>query len=62
LAKLLFTGKAQNKIERVFQKLKEWVVAVSLEKDIPKKRLSLFISISLTFLMPTELKWLPDLF
>ena len=33
LAKLLFTGQAsQNKFQRAFQKLKEWSVAVSLEK------------------------------
>lgn len=37
LAKLLFTKKAsQNKIQRAFQKLKEWVVAVSLEKRYTK--------------------------
>ncbi len=37
LAKLLFTGTAsQNRIERAFQKLKEWVVAVSLEKRYTK--------------------------
>ncbi len=62
LAKLLFTGTAsQNKIERAFQKLKEWVVAVSLEKDIPKRRLSLFISISSTsYSTLTALKWRPE--
>ncbi|AYZ14570.1 transglycosylase domain-containing protein [Chryseobacterium arthrosphaerae] len=40
LAKLLFTGTAsQNKIERAFQKLKEWVVAVSLEKRYTKEEI-----------------------
>ncbi|MDP9957437.1 penicillin-binding protein 1A [Epilithonimonas hungarica] len=40
LAKLLFTGNAsQNKIERAFQKLKEWCVAVSLEKRYTKEEI-----------------------
>lgn len=40
LAKLLFTGSAsQNKIQRAFQKLKEWVVAVSLEKRYTKEEI-----------------------
>lgn len=40
LAKLLFTGGAsQNKIQRAFQKLKEWVVAVSLEKRYTKEEI-----------------------
>jgi len=40
LAKLLFTGRAsQNKIQRAFQKLKEWVVAVSLEKRYTKEEI-----------------------
>ncbi len=40
LAKLLFTDRvSQNKIERVFQKLKEWVVAVSLEKRYTKEEI-----------------------
>ena len=40
LAKLLFTGAAsQNKIERAFQKLKEWSVAVSLEKRYTKEEI-----------------------
>ncbi|MET3034772.1 transglycosylase domain-containing protein [Chryseobacterium sp. NRRL B-14859] len=40
LAKLLFTGNAsQNKFERGFQKLKEWVVAVSLEKRYTKEEI-----------------------
>ena len=40
LAKLLFTGKrSQNKVTAVFQKLKEWVVAVSLEKRYTKEEI-----------------------
>lgn len=40
LAKLLFTGTAsQNKLQRIFQKLKEWVVAVSLEKRYTKEEI-----------------------
>ncbi len=40
LAKLLFTENvSQNKIQRVFQKLKEWVVAVSLEKRYTKEEI-----------------------
>ncbi|REC43127.1 transglycosylase domain-containing protein [Chryseobacterium pennipullorum] len=40
LAKLLFTGHAsQNKFERGFQKLKEWAVAVSLEKRYTKEEI-----------------------
>ena len=40
LAKLLFTGTAsQNKAQRAFQKLKEWVVAVSLEKRYTKEEI-----------------------
>lgn len=40
LAKLLFTGTAsQNSVQRVFQKLKEWVVAVSLEKRYTKEEI-----------------------
>lgn len=40
LAKLLFTGTAsQNKFQRAFQKLKEWVVAVSLEKRYTKEEI-----------------------
>lgn len=40
LAKLLFTGTAsQNKLQRAFQKLKEWVVAVSLEKRYTKEEI-----------------------
>lgn len=40
LAKLLFTDNvSQNKIQRAFQKLKEWVVAVSLEKRYTKEEI-----------------------
>ena len=40
LAKLLFTNRvSQNKIERAFQKLKEWVVAVSLERRYTKEEI-----------------------
>ncbi len=40
LAKLLFTpDPASNKIKRAFQKLKEWVVAVSLEKRYTKEEI-----------------------
>ncbi len=40
LAKLLFTGSAsQNKVQRAFQKLKEWAVAVSLEKRYTKEEI-----------------------
>lgn len=40
LAKLLFTdGRSQNKIKAVHQKLKEWVVAVSLEKRYTKEEI-----------------------
>ncbi|WP_027375828.1 penicillin-binding protein 1A [Kaistella palustris] len=40
LAKLLFTGAAsQNTLQRSFQKLKEWVVAVSLEKRYTKEEI-----------------------
>jgi penicillin-binding protein 1A len=40
LAKLLFTGqRADNKIKAVFQKLKEWSVAVSLEKRYTKEEI-----------------------
>lgn len=40
LAKLLFTEQvSQNKVQRAFQKLKEWVVAVSLEKRYTKEEI-----------------------
>ncbi len=40
LAKLLFTkGASQNKFQRTFQKLKEWSVAVSLEKRYTKEEI-----------------------
>jgi penicillin-binding protein 1A len=40
LAKMLFTGeRAKNKIERVLQKVKEWVVATKLEKQYTKQEI-----------------------
>jgi len=40
LAKMLFTRNvASNKIERVFQKVKEWVVAVKLERQYTKQEI-----------------------
>lgn len=40
LAKLLFTGaSSQNKFQRAFQKIKEWSVAVSLEKRYTKEEI-----------------------
>lgn len=40
LAKLLFTGQAANSIsKRVFQKLKEWIIAVRLERRYTKKEI-----------------------
>src|SRR5690606_41442396 len=40
LAKLLFTGKrSNNKAKAVIQKIKEWVVAVSLEKRYTKEEI-----------------------
>lgn len=40
LAKLLFTGQAsQNRVQRAFQKLREWSVAVSLEKRYTKEEI-----------------------
>lgn len=36
LAKLLFHGRAESRIERGFQKLKEWVIAVKLERSYTK--------------------------
>lgn len=40
LAKLLFTDRvSQNTVGRIFQKLKEWVVAVSLEKRYTKEEI-----------------------
>ena len=43
LAKLLFTpDPASNKVKRGFQKLKEWVVAVSLEKRYTKEEIITF--------------------
>lgn len=40
LAKLLFTGqKADNIVKRVFQKLKEWIIAVRLERKYTKEEI-----------------------
>jgi len=40
LAKLLFTGqKADNTIKRFFQKLKEWIIAVRLERKYTKEEI-----------------------
>lgn len=39
LAKMLFTRVARNKVERVQQKLKEWVIAVRLERHYTKNEL-----------------------
>jgi penicillin-binding protein 1A len=40
LARMLFTGKkSRNKIKRVVQKLKEWVVATKLEKQYTKQEI-----------------------
>ncbi len=40
LAKLLFTGvRAQNKIQAIQQKIKEWIVAVELEKRYTKEEI-----------------------
>ena len=40
LAKMLFTGeRSKNKIERVLQKVKEWVVATKLEKQYTKQEI-----------------------
>ncbi len=40
LARMLFTGeKSRNKIKRVIQKIKEWVVAIKLEKQYTKNEI-----------------------
>ncbi len=39
LAKLLFHGQASNNFERAFQKLKEWVIAVKLERSYTKEEI-----------------------
>ncbi|MDO4461491.1 MAG: transglycosylase domain-containing protein [Bacteroidia bacterium] len=39
LAKMLFHGHAQNKWERYTQKLKEWVIAVKLERSYTKEEI-----------------------
>ena len=39
LAKLLFTGQAGSGIDRIFQKLKEWIIAVRLERRYTKEEI-----------------------
>ncbi|MFK7936580.1 MAG: transglycosylase domain-containing protein, partial [Saprospiraceae bacterium] len=39
LAKLLFTGKAGSGVDRIFQKLKEWIIAVRLERRYTKEEI-----------------------
>ncbi|WP_430812011.1 MULTISPECIES: transglycosylase domain-containing protein [unclassified Carboxylicivirga] len=39
LAKLLFHGRASSTLERAFQKLKEWVIAVKLERSYTKEEI-----------------------
>tara|TARA_B100000678_G_scaffold43015_3_gene32475 strand:- start:41006 stop:43342 length:2337 start_codon:yes stop_codon:yes gene_type:complete len=39
LSKLLFSSTPDNKIERVFQKIKEWVIAVRLERQYTKQEI-----------------------
>ncbi len=39
LAKLLFTNKAGSGIKRVFQKFKEWIIAVKLERSYTKQEI-----------------------
>jgi len=40
LAKLLFTGeRSTNSLQRVFQKVKEWVIAIKLERQYTKKEI-----------------------
>lgn len=39
LAKLLFHKKPKNTLERLFQKVKEWVICVELEKSYTKKEI-----------------------
>lgn len=36
LSKLLFTGGSKNIVERIFQKIKEWVIAIRLERQYTK--------------------------
>ena len=38
LAKMLFTEKPSSGIERVMQKLKEWIIAVRLKNSTPKMK------------------------
>jgi penicillin-binding protein 1A len=45
LAKLLFHGHASSTMERAFQKLKEWVIAVKLERSYTKEEiLSMYLN------------------
>lgn len=39
LSKLLFTGGSRNIVERVFQKIKEWVIATRLERQYTKNEI-----------------------
>ena len=39
LSKLLFTGGSQSIVKRVFQKVKEWVIAIKLEKQYTKEEI-----------------------
>lgn len=39
LSKLLFSSTPDNKVERVFQKIKEWVIAVRLERQYTKQEI-----------------------
>jgi penicillin-binding protein 1A len=39
LAKLLYTDRSRNKLERIFQKFNEWVIAVKLEKRYTKEEI-----------------------
>lgn len=39
LAKLLFTGKPGSGLDRIFQKLKEWIIAVRLERKYTKEEI-----------------------
>ena len=41
LAKMLFTKKPSSGIDRIMQKLKEWIIAAQLEKRYTKKQLTL---------------------
>lgn len=39
LAKMLFHGRAASNTERIFQKVKEWIIAVKLEKQFSKEEI-----------------------